>query len=52
MEWLSYVFKLGLFWICLDAVIIAMIWFIVAVIRPLCPKWWQQVIIDKDPYPY
>ena len=45
-------YKLGILWICLNVIIIATLWYFVAVIKPHYPDWWQRVIVDQDPYTY
>ncbi len=41
--------KLGIIWLCLDAVIIATSWYLITAIGPRFPNWWRRVIVDEDP---
>jgi len=48
--WLEWLVIFIVIWLCLDVIIVIVIWAFVALIRPLCPNWWRRVIADKDPY--
>lgn len=46
MDWLL---KLGVIWFSFDILVIATAWYAVSVIKPRCPNWWKQVIVDSEP---
>ena len=43
--------KLAIIWLCIDTIIIATGWYLIAAIRPRFPNWWRRVIVDVDEAP-
>ena len=39
-------------WATIDAIIIAVGWCFVTVIKPRYPEWWRRVIVNKDTTDY
>jgi hypothetical protein len=50
--WLEWLINFMVIWLCLDVLIIVVIWGFTALVRPRCPNWWRRVIADEDPYDY
>jgi hypothetical protein len=47
MIWVLYVMVV---WVSASVVIVATGWYAAAVLKQLWPEWWQQVVVDMDPY--
>jgi hypothetical protein len=43
--WLEFI----IMWLCLDLIILMVIWSGIRVIKPRYPYWWKRVIADDDP---
>lgn len=46
MDWLL---KLVIIWLSFDILTLATVWYAVNVIKPRCPHWWKQVVVDIEP---
>ncbi len=46
MDWFL---KFLVIWLSFDILTIATVWYAVKVIKPRCPNWWKQVIVDIEP---
>ena len=44
--------KIIIVWLCFDAVVITVGWYLVTVIKPRYPNWWRRVIADRDPWEF